>query len=227
MKNSKTIQRKRRMASTQKHLEIAEIKENTLIMKDGSIRVILLASSVNFSLKSTEEQEAIIGEYVSFLNFLDFPLQIVIQSRKLNIDKYLEEIRKKEQAQTNELLRMQTAEYIQYVNELVELGEIMSKRFYIVVPYTPGGEEKENFFARLGKAFAPITAIRMRDKIFQEYRKKIQKRIDRVAGSLQGMGVSAVELDTQSLVELFYNTYNLEIYNQQKLTDLDNVQVDE
>jgi len=220
------IQKKTKLPSTKKYLEIAEIKENTLIMRDGSLRVVLLASSVNFSLKSLEEQEAIISQYVSFLNFLDFPLQIVIQSRKLNVDKYLDGIREKEKKQTNELLRMQTAEYVQYISELVELGEIMSKRFYVVIPYIPGGDEKENFFRRLSAVLSPVMSIRLHDKQFQEYRKKMQKRIDNVMGGLQGMGVTAVQLDTQSLIELFYNTYNLDIYNYQKLQDVDEIQVE-
>ena len=222
----KSIQKKRALPSTQKHLDIAEIREDTLIMKDGSIRVALLVSSINFALKSTEEQEAIIASYVSFLNYLDFPLQIVIQSRKLNIDKYLSDIQKKEKEQINELLRVQTADYIQYVKELVELGDIMSKRFYIVIPYVPGGEEQEKFFTKLGQTFAPVGTIRLKDKKFQEYKKKIAKRIDKIVSGLAAMSISAAQLDTQSLIELFYNTYNLEVYNQQKMGDVGELQVE-
>ena len=223
---SKEIQKKSSLPSAQKNLEIAEIKENTLIMRDGSIRVVLLVSSINFSLKSNEEQEAIISQYINFLNFLDFPLQIVIQSRKLNIDGYINNVSQMERQQKNELLRLQTAEYIQYVKELVELGEIMSKKFYVVVPFIPGGEKGEGFFAKLAGAFSPVSNIRVRDKQFQEYKKKISKRVERIAGGLSGMGLSVVQLDTQGLIELFYNTYNLEIYNQQKMRDINQIQVE-
>ena len=225
--SGKEIQQKTTLPSTQQYMEIAEIRSDMLLMKDGSIRVVLLASSINFSLKSAEEQEGIVSQYVNFLNFIDFPLQIVVQSRKLNIDKYLADIAAKEKIQANELLRIQTKEYVQYIKELVELGDIMSKKFYIVVPYIPGGEIKENFFVRLGHALSPVSAIRMSEKVLLDYKKQIEKRVDRVVSGLSSMGVSAVQLDTQSLIELFYNTYNLEIYNQQKMEDTDFIQVEE
>lgn len=225
--SGKEIQQKTTLPSTQQYMEIAEIRSDMLLMKDGSIRVVLLASSINFSLKSAEEQEGIVSQYVNFLNFIDFPLQIVVQSRKLNIDKYLTDIAAKEKTQANELLRIQTKEYVQYIKELVELGDIMSKKFYIVVPYIPGGETKENFFVRLGHALSPVSAIRMSEKVLLDYKKQIEKRVDRVVSGLSSMSVSAVQLDTQSLIELFYNTYNLEIYNQQKMVAADQIQVEE
>src|SRR3989344_107141 len=110
MSNS-NLSNKKTSTSTQAYLDIAEIKDNAVILKDGSIRAVLLASSVNFALKSEDEQNAIIQGYISFLNSLDFPLQIVVQSRKLNIDQYLEDLKQKEQSQTNELLRTQISEY--------------------------------------------------------------------------------------------------------------------
>jgi len=223
---SKEIQKKQTLPSTQKFLEIVEIKDNTLIMKDGSIRAVLLASSINFSLKSLEEQQAIINEYINFLNFLDFPLQIVVQSRKLNIDRYMAEVKEKEKQQTNELLRLQTAEYVQYIKELVELGEIMSKKFYLVVPYVPGDSKRENFLTKLIHALSPVTMIRLNQKTFDNYRQQLDSRIAKVVSSLSGMGVTTAQLETAALIELFYNTYNLDIYNQQKLTNLGEVQVE-
>jgi hypothetical protein len=223
---SKEIQKKQTLPSTQKFLEIVEIKDNTLIMKDGSIRAVLLASSINFSLKSLEEQQAIINEYINFLNFLDFPLQIVVQSRKLNIDRYIAEVKEKEKEQTNELLRLQTAEYVQYIKELVELGEIMSKKFYLVVPYVPGDSKRENFLTKLTHALSPVAMIRLNQKTFDNYRQQLDSRIAKVVSSLSGMGVTTARLETAALIELFYNTYNLDIYNQQKLTNLGEVQVE-
>jgi hypothetical protein len=223
---SKEIQKKQTLPSTQKFLEIVEIKDNTLIMKDGSIRAVLLASSINFSLKSLEEQQAIINEYINFLNFLDFPLQIVVQSRKLNIDRYMAEVKEKEKQQTNELLRLQTAEYVQYIKELVELGEIMSKKFYLVVPYVPGDSKRENFLTKLTHALSPVAMIRLNQKTFDNYRQQLDSRIAKVVSSLSGMGVTTARLETAALIELFYNTYNLDIYNQQKLTNLGEVQVE-
>jgi hypothetical protein len=145
----------------------------------------------------------------------------------LNIDKYIAEVAEKEKTQTSELLRLQTAEYVNYIKELVELGDIMSKKFYIVVPYVPGGEKKENFFNRLSGAFSPASAIRLNEKLFEDYRKQLDTRVGRVVSGLSSMSISAVELDTQALIELFYNTYNLDIYNQQKLASLGEVQVEQ
>ena len=114
-------------SSTQQYLDIAEFREDTVIMRDGTLRAVLLVASINFALKSEDEQNAIIAAYVGFLNNLDFPLQIVIQSRELNIDNYLSFLKQKEKEQTNELLKIQTAEYLQYVGELISLGKIMNK----------------------------------------------------------------------------------------------------
>ena len=133
-------------ASTQEYLDIAEIKDDTVIMKDGTLRAVLLVSSINFALKSEDEQNAVIDGYVRFLNNLNFTLQIVIQSRELDINNYLDYLKVKEKEQTNKLLKSQTGEYIEYIKELTSLGKIMNKRFYVVVPYDPGTDKHKNFF---------------------------------------------------------------------------------
>src|SRR3990167_8041994 len=120
--------------STQAFLDIAEIKENIVIMKDGSFRAIVVVSSTNFSLKSVEEQNALIAAYQNFLNSLEFPVQIVMQSRKLDIHAYLDKLRSTMQQQTNELLRLQTQEYIEYISKLIEFASIMNKTFYVIIP---------------------------------------------------------------------------------------------
>lgn len=195
-------------ASTQKYLDIAEIKEDTVILKDGTVRGVLLVSSINFALKSAEEQEAIIASYGNFLNALSFPLQVVIQSRKLNTDKYLNKIKELAGQQTNELLRIQTAEYMQYIQELVELGDIMSKQFYVVVPYSTVIDKKKNFMKKMTDALAPTVVIRLKRKKFVEYKQGLDKRIEQVQASLTSMSLSSVRLNTQNLIELYYKSYN-------------------
>src|SRR5689334_2471294 len=128
--------RKKTATSTQQYLDILEIRDDAVILKNGTILGVVLVSSINFSLKSDEEQDAVIEAYVQFLNTIDFPLEIVMQSRRLNIDEYLETLKHVEKQQTNELLQMQTREYRQYVAELVQIADIMTKRFYVVVPYS-------------------------------------------------------------------------------------------
>src|SRR3989338_2618300 len=132
MKDEKPKKKKISAPSAQSHLPFAEIKFDTAIMKDGTLRAILMVSSINFALKNEDEQQAIISSYVSFLNGIDFPLQVVVQSRQLYIKPYLEKLLKKEQQQTNELLRVQIADYRSFVSELVSMGKIMSKQFFVV-----------------------------------------------------------------------------------------------
>ncbi len=206
--------------STQQYLDIAEFREDTVIMRDGTLRAVLLVASINFALKSEDEQNAIISAYVGFLNNIDFPLQIVIQSRELNIDNYLAFLKQKEKEQTNELLKMQTTEYLQYISELISLGKIMNKRFYIVVPYNPLSDKQKGFFSKLLESLRPASLIKMKEDKFLRRRTELTRRVENVIGGLASMGVNAVPLDTQSLIELFYNTYNPETAVNQKLIDI-------
>src|SRR3989338_9251921 len=125
---------KTKLPATQTYLPIAEIKDGTVLLKDGTLRAVLMVSSINFALKSEDEQNALISAYVGFLNSIDFPIQIVVQSRKLQIGPYLEKLGEIERAQTNELLKVQIADYRAFVTELIEIGQIMTKRYYVVVP---------------------------------------------------------------------------------------------
>ncbi|MDP2708491.1 MAG: hypothetical protein Q8O93_00345 [bacterium] len=214
-------------ASTQDYLDIAEFRENTIIMRDGTLRAALLVSSINFALKSEDEQNAIISAYVGFLNNIDFPLQIVIQSRELNIDNYLNFLKQKEKEQTNELLKMQTVEYLQYIAELISLGKIMNKKFFVVIPYNPLSDKQKNFFSRLLDSLRPSSLIRMKEERFLSKRAELTRRVENVMGGLASIGVNAVPLDTQSLIELFYNTYNPETSANQKLADVKELRVAE
>jgi len=212
---------------TQKYLDIAEIKDDLVILKDGSLRAVLLVSSVNFALKSEDEQNAIIQAYVGFLNSLDFPLQIVVQSRNLNIDKYLGKLASLEREQTNELMRMQIADYQVFLKELLEIGKIMTKKFYVIVPYSGITKEKKTFWERLGSLFSPAASVIMSEKRFVKYKEEISKRLDFVAGGLSSVGLNMVQLDTQSLIELFYNIYNFQSAETEKMADINNLRVEE
>ena len=206
--------------STQQYIDIAEIKEDTVIMRDGTLRAVLLISSINFALKSEDEQNAIISAYVSFLNNIDFPLQIVIQSRELNIEEYLKRLKQKEKEQTNELLKLQTAEYIQYIKELVSMSKIMNKRFLITVNYDPLSDKQKGFFSRFTDVFKPSTLIKMKEKKFLRRKTELTRRINNVMSGLNSIGLNSVQLDTQGLIELYYNIYNPVTSNNQKLVDV-------
>ena len=196
-------------------------------MKDGSLRALLLASSINFYLKSEVEQNAIVSGYIGFLNTLTFPLQIVIQSRRLNIDGYLAQLQVLETKQSNELLRLQTADYRQFIKELLELEDIMTKRFYVVVPYNPAGDSSRNFLSRLMAALSAPAAVALREDKFRRAYEELQKRLALVQSGLSQIGITTAALDTPSLIELFYRSYNQEVADVQPLADMTKMQVSE
>jgi len=215
------------ISSTQEYLDIAEFREDTIVMRDGTMRSILLVASINFALKSEDEQNAIIAAYVGFLNNIDFPLQIVIQSRELNIDNYINFLRQKEKEQTNELLKLQTSEYLQYIAELISLGKIMNKKFYMVVSYNPLSDKQKGFFPRLYNSLRPATLIKMKTEKFLRRKAELTRRNENIISALASIGVNSMPLDTQSLIELFYNTYNPETSVNQKLADINQIRVAE
>jgi len=215
------------LPSAQKYLDISEIKNDCIVMKDGTLRAVLLVSSINFALKSEEEQKAVIQAYVQFLNTIEHPFQIVIQSRPFDISPYLAQLDQLRKAQTNELLKSQMADYIDYVKELTELGEIMSKRFYVVVPYNPAGDKQRGFFSRLSEVFSAAMVVKLKAERFTRYRESLFRRADRTISAFSSMGINAVPLDTQSLIELFYNIYNPVTSKNEKLAKVEEMRVEE
>lgn len=213
--------------STQRYLDIAEIKEDSVVLKDGTVRAVLLVASINFALKSEDEQEAIIQAHVNFLNSFEHPLEIVVQSRKLNIDGYLESLKKMEKEQTNELLRMQTVEYRHFVRELVEMGDIMTKRFYVVIPYNPLSDKQKSSFLRFLDLFQPAMIVKLSKKNFQKRRYALFQRVEHIINGLNSVGLAAVPLDTQALIELYYNCYNMDVFENQKLADVNKLRIEQ
>jgi len=224
---SKKLAGSKPQISTQQFLDIAEIREDVVVMKDGTMRVILLVSSINFSLKSEDEQEAIIQGYISFLNSLESPVQILIQSRKLDIDNYLSRLKEQEKTQTNDLLRNQSADYRQFVKELVELGEIMQKKFFVVVPYNPASSKRKGFFARMSEVLSPLVSARLREEQFRQRKKDLMIKVDNVRASLNSMSLLSAMLDTQSLIELYYTAYNPQSMQSQKLEKVDTLRIEQ
>ena len=190
--------------STQNFLEIAEIKEGTLILKTGQIRSVLMVSSANFALKSEEEQEAVIFQYQSFLNSLDFPLQIVVQSRRLNITGYIDNLKTLEANQKNELLREQTADYRAFVEQLIKGGSIMAKNFFVVVPFSlsevVGGVQKD-------KTNKQKTG-RLSEAQFQRMKNQLWQRMEFTALGLRRAGLQVIPLSSEELIELFWSLHH-------------------
>ncbi len=175
-------------------------------MKDGKLCVVLLASSINFALKSAEEQQAILSQFQSFLNTLDFSVQFYVQSRRLDITPYLLQLEAQESAQDNDLMRIQVREYIQFIRTFTTEVDIMSKNFFIVIPYTPVGA---NITSGITNVFAGKKGkVAFDDKQFEEYRVQLEQRSTLVEQGLIRIGVRTVPLQNEELVELFYHIFN-------------------
>jgi len=191
--------------STQNFLEIDEIRESTLVLKTGQLRSVLMVSSANFALKSADEQQAIVSQFQNFLNSLDFPLQIVVQSRRLNITGYLDMLRKLQESQQNELLKVQTADYLAFVEQLIQGGSIMAKNFFVVVPFSlgevVGGVLKEK------KAEKPKTG-KLAESQFQRMKSQLWQRMEFVALGLRRSGLQVVPLSSEELIELFWSSHH-------------------
>jgi hypothetical protein len=211
-------------ASTQRFLTVAEIRDGTLILKNGGARSILKTSSVNFNLKSTEEQNALIYAYQGFLNTLDFPIQIVIRSQKLDIDMYLDHLSTIAKKQESPLMRKQTVEYMEYIKKLVEYADIMEKNFYVVIPHDPTRARDLNMFQKFSRSISPddsLTNIRIRHREFDRLRKKLSERVNIVRAGLEGCGLRVMELNTNEIVELFYQIYNPGTSRNQKVQNIE------
>ncbi len=208
--------------SSQKYLDISEIKDNVVIMKNGSLRAVLMVSSINFALKSIDEQDAIIYRYQSFLNSLDFSIQIIVNSRQLNIDTYLDVLREEEKKQTNDLLRMQISSYIEYINGLVKMANIVTKTFYIVVPFSLSESKDDNIQSKFSSV-TNTSQIMSSRKTFEKYRDQLFQRVDHIVENLSGAGLRMTMLNTQELIELYYSIYNPESVEKKGLAEVEDI----
>ena len=206
--------------STQQYVDVEELRDGIIVLKTGALRAVLLVSSLNFDLKSSQEQEAIIAQYQSFLNSLDFPVQIVIQSRRFNITPYMEQLDAEERQQENELLRFQIGEYRGFIKNLSEVSNIMSKFFYIIVPFSSAEDKAGGLFTKLGGIFSPKQATHSKGGIFETYKSQLFQRVDHIAQALSATGVKVTQLKTEEVIELLYNSYNPSLFT---TTDLKNV----
>ncbi|MFA5010121.1 MAG: hypothetical protein WC553_02760 [Patescibacteria group bacterium] len=207
-----------KLKSTQKLLPIKEIRDGVITLKSDGYRTILMVNAINFNLKSTDEQQALLENYQNFLNGLSFPIQIVMQSRTLDLDGYLTELGTAATAQTNELLRTQTNEYITFVRDLIGVANIMSKTFYVVIPYDESAVSGGGFRGLFGKKSAPTSGRK-----FDEIKAELDERTALVSNGLASLGLNNVQLNTQEMIELFYTTYNLDTARRQKLFSVSNV----
>ena len=209
-------------ASTQLYTKIAEIHDDTVVLKSGGLRAVLDVGSVNFSLKSEQEQNAIVGSYQEFLNVLDFPVQILVRSRRLDVDGYLESMLAIARNQQDPLLKDQTFNYINFIAALVKNQAIMEKKFYVVVPYDPPASQPGGFAGYM-KQLNPADSLldaRARLRAFADYSKTLTARVNVVAGALSRCDLHIDRLSTHQLIELFYQYFNPTTSDTQKLHHL-------
>ena len=198
--------------TTQDFVPIKEVRDGIIVLKSGGIRAVLLASSLNFALKSEDNQQAIISQFQNFLNSLDFSVQIFMESRKLDIRPYIALLEERHKEQVSDLMRVQTREYIEFVKNFTESSNIMTKSFFVVVPYSrstlpqggPLGKMIRNLSGRGGMEEKSGTAI----DNFEESRAQLEERLAVIEQGLVRCGIRVVQLGTEEVVELFYKIFN-------------------
>lgn len=197
--------------ATQDFVPIKEVRDGIVILKDGSLRALLMASSINLALKSRDEQEAVIGQFQNFLNSLEFSVQFFIESRDLDIRPYVALLEERYAAQLDDLMKIQIREYIAFIKDFTSRSNIMSKNFFIVVPYDPA------LIARgvgIGTAIGALLANKeaaaatISDQQFEEYRTQLEQRVAVIEQGMVRTGVRVAPLGTEEVIELFYKLFN-------------------
>jgi hypothetical protein len=222
-----TRQTARNPNSTQSTLQLSEVRDNMVIMIDGSMRAVVACRSINFDLMSDRERESVEYSYQNFLNSLNFPVQILVRSQRVDIGPYLDKLVTTRRTQDNMLLGVLMDDYINYIDVLSQEANIMEKSFYIVIPFFPNGdaanliEQGKGFF---GKLFAkPKNTITRIDTVaYEKAKSEIKNRVDNVIAGMFQIGVQSTQLDTKSLGELYYNFYNPDTAVRQPLGDFEN-----
>lgn len=214
--------------STQNTLQLSEVRDGMVIMNDGSMRAVIACKSINFDLMSDREREGIEYSYQNFLNSLNFPVQILVRSQRVDIGPYIEKLIKSRQSQDNMLLGVLMDDYINFIDALAEEANIMEKSFYIIVPFFPKGdaanfiEQGKGFFGKLfAKPQNTITRINAAD--YTKAKDEIKNRVSVVTSGLFQIGVQSVQLDTRALGELYYNFYNPDTALREPLGNFDNI----
>lgn len=194
--------------ATQEFVPIKEIRDGVVILKDGSMRAVVMASSINFALKSPDEQQGIILQFQNFLNGLDFSIQISIQSRELDIRPYISMLEGRYKNEVGDLMKIQIREYIQFIKNFVDQTSIMTKTFFVIIPFTPGTiNSSENPLSQIiGNKKSSSTTDKTNH--FEENRTQLEQRIGTISQGLSRCGVRTVQLGTEEIVELFYKIFN-------------------
>ena len=213
----KTNKKEHPDSSTQRYLPFSSIKENIIIMKDWSARMVVKCSTINFLLKNTDEQDAIIISFQRFLNSLDFPIQVLVRSKKLDIESYLSNLNEKAIKQTNQLLQNQTYEYIEYLRKLIEVAQIMKKEFYIIIPFDNEWDKSvkddsllwvfTSFWKSINQA-TDLVSIKTQLRNFVKLKKWLNSRFNWIKTWLENIWIRSEIMEKQELVNFLTDYYN-------------------
>jgi len=219
--------------STQNTLQIAEIRDGIVIMNDGSFRAIVMVKSINFDLMSPQEQESVEYGYQGFLNSLYFPIQIFVRSQRVDLQPYIEKLDKIRTEHDNMLLALLMDDYVGYIDQLSMQTNIMDKKFYIVIPFTPGGDPQKilskdkNFISGLAEMFSnKENHVTINEGDLENAKTELRNRVQAVLGGLQQCTIQGLPLDTQELIELYYDTYNPDTATRQQLKNFNDLTAD-
>ena len=220
--------------STQNSLQIAEIRDGIVIMNDGSFRSVVMVSSINFDLMSTQEQEAVEYSYQGVLNSLYFPIQIFERSQKIDLQPYIEKLDRIRVEHDNMLLALLMEDYIGYIDNISQQTNIMDKKFYIVIPYFPvidganqAVKQSKNFFYGFFELFNKTeNHITVNEVDLENAKTELRNRVQSILSGLLQCGIKSLPLDTQELIELYYDTYNPDTATRQQLKNFDDMTAD-
>lgn len=194
--------------STQDFVPVSQVRDGIVVLKDGTLRAILLASSINFALKSEDEQTAFIVQFQNFLNSLDFSCEIFVQSRMLDIRPYIATLEAQYKTQLDDLMRVQIREYIQFIKSFTEAANIMTKSFFVVVPYSPQVAVQQSALSKINPFGAKKADTAAENRTFEEHVSQLEQRIAIVQQGLVRTGVRTVQLGTEEAIELLYKMFN-------------------
>jgi hypothetical protein len=188
-------------------LQVGEVRESIVVLKEGQMRAIIGVSSANFALKSTKEQDIIISTFQGILNSLDTPIQILVQSRKIDLTNYIDKLKKLEDLQRNDLLKIKMQEYIIYIQQMIQQINIMSKQFYVIVGYDPVSL-KDDLFGRFFRNMSKSSYVREDAQKFSQHRAYLMQRTESIAQRLSTLDLKTSVLTTDQIIALLYNSYN-------------------
>jgi hypothetical protein len=212
--------------STLAFVEVGEVRDSVLILREGQMRAILAVSSANFALKSNQEQESIINNFQGILNSIEFSFQILVQSRRLDLNPYLEKLKQLEDNQVNDMLRLKMQEYIEYIKQMSQEVNIMDKNFYIIVGYDPI-TLKQGIFGRFLRALNPTKFIKQKQDEFINNKKILMSRVEQIMSRMGALDLKIEQINTEQIIALMYNSYNPDTTESIRLSDVSALEIEQ